>query len=217
VLAALIGNPFLFKVFDLSSVDKIYVGAGILSNDLYAKVKEAQPSWNITIGYGNQDSLLPIGQTDQECFLGLTESSVAVAMSSPHEHLQGSVGVLLPLYQARLLREDGSEVEAFEEPGELLLSSPNQAVGYLGDDKASAATFQDGWLRTGDVAVFRQSPRGDSHLCIVDRLKDMIKVKVRLSNSRERRSKLTLRDVRVCKFLPLSSKTFCGSIPALPT
>jgi len=107
-------------------------------------------------------------------------------MSSPHEHIPGSVGVLLSLYQARLLREDGSEVEAFDEPGELLLSSPNQAVGYLGDDEASAATFQDGWLRTGDVAVFRQSPRGDSHLCIVDRLKDMIKVKVRLSNSRKR-------------------------------
>ena len=57
MLAALIGNPFLFKVFDLSSVDKIYVGAGILSTDLYAKVKEAQPSWNIIIGYGNQGSL----------------------------------------------------------------------------------------------------------------------------------------------------------------
>ena len=99
-------------------------------------------------------------------------------MSSPHEYVPGSVGVLLPLYQARLLREDGSEVEAFDEPGELLLSSPNQAHGYLGDDKADAATFRDGWLYTGDVAVFKESSKGDSHLCIVDRLRDMIKVKV---------------------------------------
>jgi len=69
VLAALIGNPFLFKVFDLSSVDKIYVGAGILSNDLYAKVKEVQPSWNIIIGYGNQGSLTSDKQgADQESF-----------------------------------------------------------------------------------------------------------------------------------------------------
>lgn len=181
MLAALIGNPFLFKVFDLSSVDKIYVGAGILSSDLYTKVKAAQPGWNIVIGYGNPGSPLIRGQKVliENLCIGLTESSVAVAMSSPHEHLQGSVGVLLPLYQARLLREDGTEVEAFNEPGELLLSSPNQAQGYLGYDEASAVTFRDGWLRTGDVAVFRQSPKGDSHLCIVDRLKDMIKVKVR--------------------------------------
>lgn len=99
-------------------------------------------------------------------------------MSSPHEYVPGSVGVLLPWYQARLVREDGSEVEAYGEPGQLLLSSPNQAAGYHGDDEATAATFQDGWLYTGDVAMFRQSPNGDSHLLIVDRLKDMIKVKV---------------------------------------
>jgi len=112
-------------------------------------------------------------------------------MSSPHEHVQGSVGVLLPLYQARLLRKDGSEVEAFDEPGELLLSSPNQAHGYLGDDEASAATFRDGWLHTGDVAVFRQSPKGDSHLCIVDRLRDMIKVKVSYLQWPQKMIKLT--------------------------
>jgi long-subunit acyl-CoA synthetase (AMP-forming) len=99
-------------------------------------------------------------------------------MSSPHEFMPGSVGILLPLYRARLRREDGSEVEAFDEAGELLLSSPNQADGYLGDDETSATTFRDGWLHTGDVAVFRQSPKGDSHLYIVDRLRDMIKVKV---------------------------------------
>lgn len=52
ILAALVGNPFLFKAFDLSSVDKVYVGAGSLGHDLYNKVKVAQPTWKITIGYG---------------------------------------------------------------------------------------------------------------------------------------------------------------------
>ncbi|KAL4912840.1 hypothetical protein BDW62DRAFT_215999 [Aspergillus aurantiobrunneus] len=149
VLAALVGNPFLFKAFDLSSVDKVYVGAGILGHDLYSKVKAAQPAWKITIGYG------------------LTESSVGVTLSSAREYLEDSIGVLLPHYKARLLREGGGEVDSFDEPGDRV----------LGDDEATSATFVNGWLHTGDVALFRRSARGDSHLCIVDRLKDMIKVK----------------------------------------
>ncbi|KAI1333957.1 putative amp dependent CoA ligase [Xylariaceae sp. FL0016] len=159
VLASLIANPFLFNAFDLSSVDTIYVGAGSLTPELHAKTKEEQPGWNIVTGYG------------------LTESPAAVAMSSPHEYLPGSVGILLSSYQARLIREDGTEVESFDEPGELLLSSPNQAIGYLGDDEGTAATFRNGWLHTGDVALFRKSSRGDAHICIVDRLRDMVKVK----------------------------------------
>lgn len=110
--------------------------------------------------------------------IGLTESPAAVAMSSPHEYIPGTVGILLSGYQARLLRKDGTEVESFDEAGELLLQSPNQASGYLGDDEGTSVTFQNRWLRTGDVAMFRRSPSGDAHLSIVDRLRDMIKVKV---------------------------------------
>ncbi|KAK8110189.1 AMP dependent ligase/synthetase [Apiospora kogelbergensis] len=160
VLAAMIGNPFLFKLFDLSSVDTLYIGAGNVSPELHAKTKALQPGWSIVTGYG------------------MTECPAAIAMSSPHEYVPGAVGVLLASYQARLVRAaDGSEVQSFDEPGELVVSSPNQAIGYLGDEEGTAATFRDGWLHTGDVALFRKSPNGDSHLCIVDRLRDMIKVK----------------------------------------
>ena len=37
---------------------------------------------------------------------------------------------------------------------------------------------EDGWLKTGDVAMFRVSPAGHAHLWILDRAKDLIKVKV---------------------------------------
>jgi acyl-CoA synthetase (AMP-forming)/AMP-acid ligase II len=220
VLAALIGNPFLFKVFDLSSVDSIYVGAGGVSADLHAKTKAVQPDWNIVTGYGNRALILSVenSHANRILFLGLTESPAAVAMSSPKEFMPGSIGILLPMYRARLQHEDGSEIEGFGEAGELLLSSPNQAVGYLGDDETSATTFRDGWLHTGDVAVFRQSPKGDSHLYIVDRLRDMIKVKVSHPELPLGTFKLTRRlATRVCKFLQLSSKTVYGSTQALPT
>jgi len=146
-------------------------------------------------------------------------------MSSPRRsHVKGTVGVLLPAYEARLVREDGTEVTDFDAPGELLVRSPNQASGYLLDDdehenNPSSTTrgdtfLPDGWLRTGDVALFRRfttplssshsssSPssthasngvekgtngntngqdggdqKEEAHLAIVDRLRDMIKVK----------------------------------------
>lgn len=54
VLAALIGNPFLFKAFDLSSIHNIYVGAGSVTPELYAKIKAVQPGWNLVTGYGKK-------------------------------------------------------------------------------------------------------------------------------------------------------------------
>lgn len=38
-------------------------------------------------------------------------------------------------------------------------------------------TFQDGYMRTGDEAVIRKAPSGHEHVFIVDRIKELIKVK----------------------------------------
>jgi long-subunit acyl-CoA synthetase (AMP-forming) len=49
----------------------------------------------------------------------------------------------------------------------------------MGDAEATRNAFDaDGWLYTGDVGVMRLGPNGTEHLFILDRLKDMIKVKV---------------------------------------
>jgi long-subunit acyl-CoA synthetase (AMP-forming) len=57
--------------------------------------------------------------------------------------------------------------------------SPGLFVGYLGEEEATKNTLDaDGWLRTGDVGMMRMGPNGTEHLFIVDRIKDMIKVKV---------------------------------------
>jgi acyl-CoA synthetase (AMP-forming)/AMP-acid ligase II len=47
-------------------------------------------------------------------------------------------------------------------------------TGYLGNPAASAATIdEDGWLHTGDIARFD----ADGNLFLLDRLKELIKVK----------------------------------------
>ena len=102
-----------------------------------------------------------------------------MSITSPNSIYLGSDGCLVPLVQARLVGEDGSIVNSHDQSGELLLRSPSIMKGYLGDDVANLSTFdEDGWLRTGDIATFRKDATGVEHLFIVDRKKDIMKVKV---------------------------------------
>lgn len=73
---------------------------------------------------------------------------------------------------------DGDDIEEYDTPGELLLRGPTIVLGYLNNEAANKATFQNGWLRTGDEAVLRKSAKGEDHVFIVDRIKELIKVKV---------------------------------------
>jgi long-subunit acyl-CoA synthetase (AMP-forming) len=96
----------------------------------------------------------------------------------------GSSGSLLPGVKGKLMSIDGVEITGYDQPGELVAQSPSVVLGYLNNDKANKETFLDDtdgkgrWMRTGDEAVFRKSPAGNEHLFIVDRIKELIKVKV---------------------------------------
>lgn len=60
------------------------------------------------------------------------------------------------------------------EEGELWISGPQVMKGYLNNPQATAHTInEEGWLQTGDIARIDE----DGHLFIVDRLKELIKVK----------------------------------------
>lgn len=113
----------------------------------------------------------------------MTESCTVVC-STPYDDIDfGSSGCLLPSYEARIVSEEGIDVEEYDQPGELLVKSPSVVLGYLDNDQANQETFQDGWLRTGDKALVRKSPKGNEHIWIVDRMKELIKVKVSTSDS----------------------------------
>lgn len=95
----------------------------------------------------------------------------------------GAAGSLIAGTKAKIIDSNGKEATAYEERGELFMQSPSIALGYLDNDKSSAETFvwdKDGrWLRTGDEVVVRKSPLGTEQIVVVDRLKELIKVKVR--------------------------------------
>ena len=57
--------------------------------------------------------------------------------------------------------------------GELCIRGPQIMKGYLDNDKATVETIKKGWLHSGDIAY--HDP--DGNIFIVDRLKELIKVK----------------------------------------
>ena len=86
--------------------------------------------------------------------------------------------MLLPSIQARIVSTDGTEITEYDQPGELVVKSPSVVLGYLKNPQANKETFQEGWMRTGDEAVVKKSAQGNEHIFIVDRIKELIKVKV---------------------------------------
>lgn len=110
---------------------------------------------------------------------GLTETSTVVCSTHPDDIFLGSSGCLLPAVEAKIVSMDGREITEYNTPGELVVRSPSVVLGYLNNEKATKETFEDGWMRTGDEALIRLSPKGNEHVFITDRIKELIKVKVR--------------------------------------
>jgi fatty-acyl-CoA synthase len=81
----------------------------------------------------------------------------------------GTVGFGTPMIQARIVDDADQDCPAGT-PGELLLRGENVFAGYWRQPQANAAAFtEDGWFRTGDIAV--RDP--DDYYTLVDRKKDM--------------------------------------------
>lgn len=114
--------------------------------------------------------------------VGMTEASPLVVTTSELDILNGSSGSLIPGFKAKIVDPEGNELTGHNQRGELLIQSPSIVLGYLNNEKANAETFvhhEDGrWLRTGDEVLVRKSDKGFEHFDIVDRIKELIKVKV---------------------------------------
>jgi acyl-CoA synthetase (AMP-forming)/AMP-acid ligase II len=145
---AVVNHP-RFAELDVSRVRWISYGGAPISETLVQRIKEAFP--NARVGNG----------------FGLTETS-SLTSFLPHEEAEqhaDSVGFAMPVVDIAVDQADPDTGV-----GELLVRGPNVVQGYWRKPEATAETFVDGWLHTGDLA--RIDPEG--LLYIVDRLKDMI-------------------------------------------
>jgi acyl-CoA synthetase (AMP-forming)/AMP-acid ligase II len=137
-----------FRELDMRGVRWAMYGGAPIAPDLVGRIMQAFP--NARVGNG----------------FGLTETS-SVATFLPHEfaHVRpDSVGFTAPVVDLDLFESDAGGV------GELLVRGPNVVKGYWNKPEATAQTFVDGWLHTGDLARMDK----DGFVQIVDRKKDMV-------------------------------------------
>jgi len=87
---------------------------------------------------------------------GMTESAPITCIRE-HGLRNGSVGPALDIVDTRVADTTGAAL-GDNKIGELQVQSPGNCVGYWDDARATAATFADGWLRTGDLV--RRDPDG---------------------------------------------------------
>ncbi|UWQ21971.1 AMP-binding protein [Jannaschia sp. W003] len=105
---------------------------------------------------------------------GMTEAAPVVTLMNSRTARPGSVGVLAPMTEARIVDPETGRDMGQGEEDELWVRGPQVMTGYLNRPEATAETLvEGGWLRTGDIARFD----ADGYLFIADRLKELIKVK----------------------------------------
>ncbi|HSF24039.1 MAG TPA: AMP-binding protein [Blastocatellia bacterium] len=142
-------NQANFGEFDTSAIGWLTYGGAPIAPELVARIMEAFP--NARVGNG----------------FGLTETS-SVSTFLPHEYAHTrpeSVGFGAPVVDLDLFERDPDTGA-----GELLIRGSNIVKGYWNKPEATAQTFVDGWLHTGDMARIDD----DGFVQIVDRKKDMI-------------------------------------------
>lgn len=135
--------------YDFNSVRYIFAGA--------EKIKpETMRYWSDTFGVKIYEGY------------GATEAAPVISTNCPLASKPNSVGMMLPLMQARVEPVDG-----IANGGRLFLRGPNVMLGYINSEKpGSLLSMDDGWHDTGDIVTVD----GDGFITIAGRAKRFAKL-----------------------------------------
>ena len=150
-----------FDDFDLSSLRNIQYGGGPMPRSVVAAALDKFPCTLIQ-GYGQTEGMTM-------CFLSQEDHAKAIA--DDHPERLSSCGREGHVTSVKLVDPDGNAVpKDGQTPGEIVIKSEANMVGYWRKPDLTAETIRDGWMWTGDVATWDE----DGYVFIVDRAKDMI-------------------------------------------
>jgi len=149
----LIEHP-LRKNYDLSSLESVSYGGAPSAPELVRKIRETFPGSAPGNGWG------------------MTETSATATShgGEDYERRPDSCGPPVPVTDLKIMDVEGQRELPIGEVGELWCKGPQVVRGYWNKPEATAQTFHDGWVRTGDLARL-----DDEGFCfIIDRAKDML-------------------------------------------
>ncbi len=150
-----------FENYDLSSLRNIQYGGGPMPETV---VKAALNAFPCTLIQG-------YGQTEGMTMTFLSQEDHRDAVAGSRAHRLNSCGREGFVTRVRVVDERGVDVPRDgATPGEIIVRSEANMLGYWRQPELTAETIRDGWMWTGDIATWDE----DSYIFIVDRAKDMI-------------------------------------------
>jgi long-chain acyl-CoA synthetase len=140
--------------YDLSSLESVAYGGAPSAPELVRKLKETFKNSDPGNGWG------------------MTETSATFTSHSGGEYLArpDSAGPAAPVGEMKIMDVDARQELPAGQVGELWVKGPQVVRGYWNKPEATATTFVNGWLRTGDLARIDD----EGYLFLIDRAKDMI-------------------------------------------
>lgn len=142
-----------FAKHDLSSLNTLGYGGAPAPPKLLERITESLPARAASNGYGMTET---------------TALAIGNGGADYHKH-PDSIGRPSPVVDVRVVDPMNNELPPGE-VGELCVRGPNVILGYWNKPEATAETFVNGWLHTGDLAKLDE----DGFVYIVDRAKDMV-------------------------------------------
>jgi long-chain acyl-CoA synthetase len=141
--------------YDLSSLELVNYGGAPCPPELLRRLKAAMPKVGARQGWGMTETNGTVVSNTGEDFLNRPESCGVAAATAELEIRDPEDGItLLPVGAV----------------GEIWSKGPMNAIGYWNRPEATAETFVDGWVRTGDLGRLDE----EGFCYIVDRAKDML-------------------------------------------
>jgi len=149
----LIEHPARSK-YDLSSLESVAYGGAPSAPELVRRIRETFPAVKPGNGWGMTE----------------TGGTFCANSAEDYERRPDSCGPASPVCDFKIMSIDGERELSVGEVGELWAKGPMVIAGYWNMPEATAQTFINGWVRTGDLARLDE----EGFCYIVDRAKDIL-------------------------------------------
>src|SRR5205085_11585597 len=140
------------------------LGGAASSPELVERLEQAFPGCSVMAGYG-------LTETSPVASCARDKSTVHYADEEDRLRHRACTGWAVPGCEMRVVDLQMNDVPRDNQTiGEIVIRGDLVMDGYYKEPEATAAVMTDGWLHTGDMAVWDE----DNFILIVDRRKDII-------------------------------------------